>query len=120
MPRSKRPRKRKSRRQQVLPVINPLAKCGSCIFFTVTVKGGYCFRRNMRVSDEAPACRFYLEDEYYLKVSRPVKVEGSIRSIVGRIVVIGLDEVESSAGDMASDTTTSEVSAENVDEGMAS
>lgn len=115
MPRSRRSKK------QVLPVINPLAKCGSCIFFTVTAKGGYCFRRNTRVSDEAPACRFYLEDEHYLKVSRPVKVEGSVRGVVGRIVVIGLEEIEGKTREVISSTTASKVVAtENVDQGVAS
>ncbi len=101
------PSSRRSKRKQVVLAINPLAKCESCIFFTITASGGYCFRRSKRVSSDAPVCKFYLEDKKYLEVSRPIKVDKSIRSIVGNIVVMGLEEISEHATSTTLSITTS-------------
>ena len=87
------PSSRRSKEKQVVFAINPLAKCESCIFFTTIASRGYCFRRSKRVSNETPACKFYLEDKKYLEVSKPVKVNKGIRSVVGSIVVMELEEI---------------------------
>jgi len=91
------PSSRRSKRKQAVFVINPLAKCESCIFFTIIASRGYCFRRSKKVSNETPACKFYLEDKKYLEVSKPVKVNKGIRSVVGSIVVMELEEMSEHA-----------------------
>ncbi len=88
--------RRRRKKNTSIQLINPLAKCESCIFYTVSVIGGYCFRRNKRVSSEAPACKYYLEDKHYLEASTPIKPSKRPRGVTNRIVVLDLSGSEES------------------------
>ncbi len=86
--------RRRRKKASNVQLINPLAKCESCIFYTVSVIGGYCFRRGKRVSSEAPACKYYLEDKHYLEASTPIKPSERPRGITNRVVVLDLSSSE--------------------------
>ncbi len=68
MPR--RSRSKKNSRQLTLP-LDPIATCSTCVFFTITRKGFYCFRRRIFVSEKTPACHYYLEDKKFAETSTP-------------------------------------------------
>ncbi len=88
--------RRRRKKALGIQLINPLARCESCIFYTISITGGYCFRRGRRVSSEAPACKYYLEDKRYLEVSTPIKPSKRPRGITNRVVVLDLSGSEES------------------------